>query len=210
MPPPGQQPLVALAHGPGQKLIADDAAVDQEELIFGRGHVVVRAGDQARYPEAVAGQIQGQHLFGRFRPQEGGQPFPQIGMGGGLQQGLALGLDQKVDLGVAQGQVAHQLQDLPLLRGVAAQKFAAGRGIVEQVGDGNLGAGGSGPGQVLLESTAIDKQAAAEIELGTAGADFEPGDRGDGWQGLAPEAHGLEAEQIAVILQFTGGVPQQT
>ena len=116
VPPPGQQPLVSLAHGPGHELVADDAAVDQEELILGGGNVVVRAGNQTRDPKAVARQIQGQHLFGPLRPQEDRQPFPEAGVGGGLEQGLVLGLDQKVDFGVAQGQVAQQLQNLPLFR----------------------------------------------------------------------------------------------
>ena len=209
VPPPGQQPLVSLAHGPGHELVADDAAVDQEELILGGGNVVVRAGNQTRDPEAVARQIQGQHLFGPLRPQEDRQPFPEAGVGGGLEQGLVLGLDQEVDLGVAQGQVAQQLQNLPLFRRLAAQEFAPGRGVVEQVGDGDPGPGGPGPGEVFLDHTPGHRQTAAELELGAAGADLQPGDGGDGREGLTPEPHGLEAEQIAIVLEFTGGMPEQ-
>ena len=128
MAPPGQQSLIGLAHGPGQQPVADDAAVDQEELILGGGDVVIRAGDETGDPQSRSGQIQGQHLVGPFQPQEGGQPFPQAGVGRGLEQGLALGLDLEVDFRVAQGQMAQQLQDLALLRGLGCAEISGGPG----------------------------------------------------------------------------------
>ena len=155
---------------PAEQPVGDDAAVHQEELIPGGGNIVIRAGDETGDPQSRSGQIQGQHLVGPFQPQEGGQPFLQVGMGRGLEQGLALGLHLKMDFRVAQGQVAHEFQDPALLRGLGTQKFPAGRGIVKQVQDTDLSPGRSGPDRIFPDLAPFDGEAAAQFQFRGAGA----------------------------------------
>ena len=150
-----------------------------------------------------------QHPGRHLSAVEGRHPGRQFLGSRGVQEDPGRGLQGKVDLRVAQGQVAHGLHDVGLLRLLAFEEFAPGRGIEEEFRHLHLGAAGRGPGGGFLQGAGHHDQPKARGRPGGTGDQGEAAHRTDAGQGLAPEPQGGDVQQIRFIPELAGGVALQ-
>ena len=113
-----------------------------------------------------------------------------------------------MDLRVAQGQVAHGLHDVGLLRLLAFEEFAPGRGVEEEFRHLHLGAGGRGPGGGFLQVAGHRGRRSRRGPRG-AGDQGQAAHRGDAGQGLAPEPQGGDVQEVGFVPELAGGVALQ-
>ena len=79
---------------------------------------------------------------------------------------------------------------------VTLEKVAAGRHVEEEVLDHHPRPDLAGHGLGRLGLASFDDVQDAELIFGTAGAQLHPGNARDARQGLSPEAHRGEGEQV--------------
>jgi hypothetical protein len=138
--------------------------------------------------------------------EEEGHPVEQVGGDGHLVEGLAVVAERQVGRGQRQGQAEERLGDVGHLGGRAAQEFAAGRRVVEQVADLGAGAGGAVPGPGRGQVAAVAGDRGPVGQAGRARLEGDLGDAADGGQGLAAEAEGADPEQVLGAVELAGGV----
>ncbi len=209
MAPPGQQPREGgLQHRP-QDAVGDHPAIHQEDLETGAGQGKVRVGEQSAHLPGAGPQRHRQHPGRHLTAVEGRHPGRQFLGSRGVQEDPGRGLQGKMDLGVAQGQVAHGLHDVGLLRLLAFEELAPGRGVEEEFGDLHLGAAGRGPGGGFLQGAGHRGQFKAGGRPGWTGDQGQAAHRTDAGQGLAPEPQGGDVQQVRFIPELAGGVALQ-
>ncbi len=95
------------------------------------------------------------------------------------------------------------------LGGVLFHVLEPGGGVVEEVPHHHGGALGASGLLAAGDHAPLQLQGDAEVTAGGAGEDLHPGDRGDGGQGLPPEAQGADGLQVVLGADLAGGVAEE-
>jgi hypothetical protein len=230
--------VVAFEEGGVEASVFDGAAVDEEMLVIAgaagdawgadpapeagfcgwggvRGCVDVGGGDSGGF-EATAG-VDGDE--GEAVPEEEAEALVEgvelggwgVGVGewGELPDCAAFEGEGEADVGVGEGGGGEPVLDVGAFGVVAAEEFAAGGDVEEEVADFEGGAVGGAGLPDLEDATAVDDDLGGGGGVGCAafaGGEGEAGDAGDAWDGLAAEAEGGDAGEVGGVGDFAGGV----
>ena len=197
--------FVGGTHRVRDEAVADEAAVDEEELLVGaaaRGLGLTRA---TRQRQRAVGAVHGPAGLQEIRPQHIGQALVG-GAGTPLRHQAAFVPHRKADVRPGQRVAPHGFQRMRELGGVGLEELAPGRGAEEQLAHFHRGAGGARGG---LQFTAARVQPEGVGGVGGAAGQAEVGNAGDGGQGFAAEPHGAHTLQFRQITDLAGGVPFQ-
>ena len=115
------------------------------------------------------------------------------------------------DLGKGQSRQSQVMLDLGALGLLAAQKFPAGRQIVEQLPHLHAGARSMTGGLDFQNFSAVndDLRGLRGIAVAFASRQREPADTGDARQGFAAKTHGRNGRKVFGFPDFAGRVPFQ-
>ena len=206
VPAPGQEPGIDLAQNRPQDTVDHHPAVHQEDLEAGAGQGEIRRTHETRHLPGPLGKRQGEHMGREFRAPDRGHPFHQRRGSRGRQHGPGRGGQGKVDLGVAQGQVAQRAQDLGLFGFRTLQKFLPGRGVEKEFRHLHLGAGRRRRRRGFDDLPGASHHLKAPRGPRGAADEAEPAHRGDGGQGLPPKTQAGDGQQVGLGGQLAGGV----
>ena len=216
MPVARQEVGVGAAQGPLQQPVLHRAAVDEQILMR---RIAARIGGQARIARqthAVPLLIDQERVGLEVAAQEGGQaaqPAFVARMFGGQAQGdLAVQRQGEGDGLVRHGLALDLFRDGHGLGPLGLHELEPGGGGVEEVAhlDPRAVRTGEGGGDQGAGLAALDRDGPGVGLVTRSGGDRQAGDRAYGGQGLAPEAQGVDAQQVHVAgvvrLQLGRGV----
>ena len=204
VPVPRQEVGVGAAERALQQAVLHGAAVDEQILVRGVAPAVGRQAGVARQAHAVAFLVDQQGVGLEVAAQQGGQAL-QAALVAGMfgrqaQGGLAVQRQGEGDGLVRHGLALDLFGDGHGLGPLGLHELEPGGGGVEQVAHldpramrAGEGGGGQGPGLA-----ALDRDGPGVGLVTRPGGDRQAGDRADGGQGLAPEAQGVDAQQVHV------------
>ena len=205
LPAAMQLVFVGGTHRVGDQAVADEAAVDEEELLVGAAAGGLGLTRAARQRQRAEGAVHGPAGLQEIRPQHIGQAL--VGRTGTpLRHQAAFVPDGKADVGPGQRMSSHGLQRMRELSGVGLEELAPCRGAEKKLAHFHRGPGGARGG---LQFTAARVQPEGVGGVGGAAGQAEVGNAGNGGQGFAAEPHGAHTLQFRQITDLAGGVPFQ-
>ena len=204
VPVPRQKVGIGAAQGPLQQPVLHRAAVDEQILMR---RIAARIGGQAgvaRQAHPVPRLIDQQGVGLEVATQQGRQPFQPALVagvfGGQAKRDLAVQRQGEGDGLVRHGLAFDLLRNGHGLGPFGLHELEPGGGGVEEVAHldpravrAGEGGGGQGTGRAALD---LDDPGFGLVTR--PGGDRQAGDRADGGQGLAPEAQGVDAQQVHV------------
>jgi hypothetical protein len=216
MPVAGQEVGIGRAQGALQQAVAHRAAVDEQVLVGGVAAVVGGQADEARQAHAIAGLVDLQGVVVEVAAQHGRQageaPLRAGVLGRQADDAAAVDVQGEADALVGHGLALDLLGDRQGLGALGLHELQARGGGVEQVAhlDPRPVVAGEGGGGYVADGAALDQDRPGVAGALGARGDRQAGHRADRGQGLAPEAHGVDAQQVpqAVLVggQLGGGV----
>ena len=201
--------FIGLLQRRGEDVGLDIAAVDEEDLIVSVAAGGGGPGDVALHPGLLPAGGELHHLHGRLAAEDRVDGAEQLPVAGGGHLLLAVAQEGDGQVGMGQGLPLHRGEHRRALSAVALHEFHAGGRVVEQVADNDRGALGA-PGLAALgDLPRLQGQARPEGRALGAGQQIDLRHRGDGGQGLAPEAQSADGLQILFRADLAGGVAQE-
>lgn len=228
--------VIALGEGVVEAPVFDGAPVDEQVLFVAGGARDTGSADQTPEMEPgevgfakgggvgvigadvfldLGGEVEGDPIRGGAVElteafAEGGELFG-AGIGaerGQLPDGAGIGDEVEADGGMGEGGEGEVVLDVGTFGFLGAEEFATGREVEEQGADLDGSAGGAGGGADFGDAPALDGDGSgfAGGFLAFAGGEEETGDRSDGREGFAPEAHGGEGGEILGPSDLGGGM----
>jgi hypothetical protein len=201
----GEQSSEPVADGAVQRGVADEAPVDEEELLAarlaGEGRFADEAGDAYDIRVLVDG-----HEALVVAGAEDAEDAGARGAGAQVVQLLAVRGQREGDVRVGQSDPLEFIEAVPQLDRIRFEEGPARRDVEEQVADGDGGAGGCRQGLGTGSVAALGLDAGADGIAGPAGAEVHPRHRRDGGEGFAAEPFREEGEQVVGVAELRGGV----
>ncbi len=150
--------------------------------------------------------VDGHKGLGQFRAEEVGDPLAEGFDAGQVVDGLGVVRDLEGDARVDQGDPGDLFGDVADLGRGGLHELAAGGRIEEKVADLDRRAGSAAAGGRLRGDSAFACDSSAGGGVAGSAGDGYLGDGCDAGEGLAAEAHCLDAIEVVFLLEFAGGV----
>jgi hypothetical protein len=193
--------------------VEKDAVADVAAVYVGEDGVSVRTavgrrGHVAREGQAYLGKGDGDEVGGERTAEEGLHPGSELVRGLEVEQHPAPVGESKPNAGSCQRHVHHLRGDVVHLRGGVFEEFSAHGGVVEEVAHVHSGAGRAALGAGALDLSPVHGDGRALLRLSAAGPDFHTRDRAYAGESLAPEAEGVDLEEVVRRAELARGVAQ--
>ncbi len=200
------QRVIGVADGAVDEVGLDGPAVDEGALIAAAGAGEPGPGDVAAYGDAGLLVVHRHHgVHGVLAEEERGAGVEILaGLDG--EDAASVEGEFEGDFGVGERLGEDHLLDVAFLGGDGAEELAAGRHVVEEVGDRDGGAGGAADGLGALDDAAVDGDLGSFLRVGLARLEIETGDGSDARERLAAKAESEDAVEILGHPDFAGGV----
>ncbi len=206
-----QHVLVGAARRVRDHLVAHEASVDIGELAVRARTRRVRQAGAAPDTQALALPVQRQALGDEVLAQHVAQALRQRRLrvcllaGAPLLDQPALVPDREADIGPRERVAAHRLQAMREFGRIALEELAPRRRGVEQLAHLDRRAMRACGGRELA-GAAMQHPGMAVLAAGLARQQADVGDRVDGRQRLAPEAHGMDRFELGQVADLAGCV----
>ena len=197
---------VGVLHGSHHGAVLYEPPVDEEELHAPAGSAGSRRSDQAGHGIVAHAAFYRQKVPGKLLAQHRIDCTAQISVAGSLVKQFTFTDERHAHLRVRQGNSADRLAHEGTFAGILLQKFHPGGCIVKKIPYRDGGTNGPCPRLHTKLLTALDAVAACKFVRLGAGKHLHPGHTGNGGKCLAAEAQGVDAFQILLGLNLTGGM----